>query len=203
MALRRYHRTFPLILATLLASTLALGCSTSPAQQTDRNGIPVGPVSAQRIARQPLSHLFYPGSKPFYRLDAGSPETRGSGPAYAGAILTSSATGAQIYAWYIKTLRNAGWSFITDNGCADIQPSCPQFGHNRHGKREVLFLAIDDPLELPSVIGKKPPPACTVYEVRYQLFPPGGIRIPGRLMFDGGHHCWWTGRSWHKPADVP
>jgi hypothetical protein len=150
-----------------------------------------------------LSSLYYPGSKPFYKLDSGSPDNSGSGPAYAGAILTSSATGAQIYAWYIHKLRSLGWRFITDNGCLDIQPSCPQFSHVGHGTRETFYLAIDNPMLLPSVIGKSPPPACTVYEMAYEVFPPGGTSVPGKLTFSGGSQCWWTGKGWRKPPDLP
>jgi len=182
---------------------LAASCGGPPAVQLDRNGIPVGHVSADWISKQPISHLYYPNSKPFYSLNSGSDESAGSGPAYAGAILTSNATGAQIYAWYVQKLRSMGWTFITDNGCADVQVSCPQFGHDGHGQREVFLLAVDNPLLLPSVIGKRPPPACTVYEMSYEVFPPGGLRVPGPLRFRGGGQCWWTGTSWHKPSDVP
>jgi hypothetical protein len=200
VAIRR-HRTAATIIVTFCLLTACGGSSS--AIRLDRNGLPVGGISAGWVKKQPLSSLYYPGSRPFYMLDSGSSEDSGDGPAYAGAILTSSATGAQIYAWYISKLRSRGWSFLTDDGCLDIQPSCPQFDHAGHGSRETFYLAIDNPMQLPSVIGKRPPPACTVYEIAYEVFPPGGISVPGKLTFNGGNECWWTGKSWHQPADVP
>lgn len=199
MAVRR-HQTDAAILLTCLLTIY--GCS-SPVARLDRNGLPVGSISAAWVQKQPLSILYYPGSRPFYMLASGSPENSDSGPAYAGAILTSSATGAQIYAWYVRKLRTLGWSFATDDGCLDIQPSCPQFGHVGHGTRETFYLAIDNPILLPSVVGKSPPPACTVYEMAYEVFPPGGISVPRKPTFNGGNECWWTGKGWRKPTDVP
>jgi hypothetical protein len=197
MALRRHLRTTALLLTSVL---LLASCSSSSGEG---NGIPSGAISAKVIADSPLSHLHYPGSKPFYLLDAGSGEQSGSAPAYAGAILTSSATGAQIYAWYKQKLKSLGWSFVTDNGCLDTQLSCPQFGHDGHGKREAFFLAIDNPALLRSVIGQTPPPACTVYEMSYEIYPPGGIRVPDQMRWNGGNQCWWTGNGWRKPSDAP
>jgi hypothetical protein len=201
MALRRYHRA-TIVLVTL--GVLAASCaSCSSAVHLDSNGIPVGSISAKWVEESALAHLYFPGSKPFYQLDSGSNESPGSSPAYAGAILTSDATGAQIYSWYIAKLRSLGWGFVTDKGCEDIQPSCPQFGHNGHGQRETLYLAIDDPALLPGVIGKSPPAACTVYEMSYEVFPPGGLRIPAPMRWNGGNQCWWTGTRWQTPSDVP
>jgi hypothetical protein len=197
MAFRWHLRTAALLLTSAL---LLASCSSSG---KDSNGLPNGAISAKAIAKSPLAHLYYPGSKPFYLLDAGSDEQPGSGPAYAGAILTSNATGAQIYAWYRQKLRSLGWSFVTDNGCLDIQPSCPQFGHDGHGQRETFFLAIDSPALLPSVIGRTPPPACTVYEISYEIYPPGGIRVSGRMRWNGGNQCWWTRNGWREPSDAP
>lgn len=134
------------------------------------------------------------------RLGRGAP---GSPPAFAGAILTSSATGAQIYQWYFRKLKSLGWYFVTDNGCSSIQLNCPQFGHTGHGTREVFFLGVDSPQELPTVIGRMPPHACTVYEVSYEIFPSGGVRVPRPgLSFSGGRKCWWTGTQWRKRADM-
>lgn len=198
MALRRYVRA-----AALLVAPAFLLASCSSGAALDHNGIPTGPISGSSIAAQPLSHLYYPGSTPFYMLQSGSSEAQGSAPAYAGAILATSATGAQVYSWYLAKLRSLGWTFVTDKGCVDIQPSCPQFGHDGHGTRETFYLAIDNPALLPSVIGRSAPEACTIFEMSYEIFPPGGIRIPSPIRFDGGHQCWWTGGGWHKPSDVP
>lgn len=165
----------------------------------DRYGLPVGPISATRVEKQPLSHPYYPGSKPFYFLDSGSSDGPGSGPAYAGAILASDATGAQIYSWYIAKLKSMGWSFVTDDGCVDTQVTCPQFHHDGYGIRESFLWAIDRPTFLQFAIPKAPPPACTIYEMSYQLYPPGGVSVPGYLTWNGGDSCWWTGSGWRTP----
>ena len=84
-----------------------------------------------------------------------------------------------------------------------MQLDCPQFGHTGHGIREVFFVGVDSPQELPFVIGRMPPHACTVYEVRYEIFGPGGLRVPRPgLSFSGGYKCWWTGTHWRKRADM-
>lgn len=205
--LHRYDRAAVLVALALIAAACShvVGLSNNAsAVKLNSNGLPVGAVSAQWITKQPLSHLYFPGSKPFYVLDSAGPN-----PAYAGAILTSNATGAQVYSWHIATLKARGWSFITDNGCTNIQPSCPQFGHNRHGQRESFYLAVDNPALLPSVIGKSAPAACTVYEIRYEVFPSGGLRVPAPMQWNGGNQCWWSeSRSgseagWHTPTGTP
>ena len=129
----------------------------------------------------------------------------GDNPAYAGAILASNATGEQIYAWYTKKLKSLGWSFATDNGCADVQITCPQFGHDGHGIRQNVTIAIDDPTELSGpggVINVNPPPACTIYEMSYNIYPPGSLRVPGEWAWNGGTQCWWTKTGWRIPTDV-
>lgn len=198
MVLRRH-----LDAAAVLVASAILLASCGGRTPLDHNGIPTGSISGAWMTSQPLSQLYYPGSTPFYMLQSGSSEAQGAAPAFAGAILATSATGAQVYSWYLSRLRSLGWSFVTDKGCVDIQPSCPQFGHDGHGTRETFYLAIDDPSQLPSVLGRSAPQACTVYEMSYEIFPPGGIRVPSPMRFDGGHQCWWTGRGWQKPSDVP
>ena len=44
--------------------------------------------------------------------------------------------------------------------------------------REAFCLGVDSPQELPTVIGRMPPHACPVYEVSYEIFPAGGVRVP-------------------------
>lgn len=206
MAFLRNHRTYHLTAASLAAVTLftATACSGGAgAVRLDRNGIPIGPISVRWMQRQRLAQLYYPRSRPFYQLGSGSAEKPGTAPAFAGAVLTSGATGAQIYQWYFRKLKALGWHFITDNGCSSVQLDCPQFGHTGHGIRQVFFLGVDSPQELPFVIGRMPPPACTVFEISYEIFPPGGLRVPRPgLSFSGGHKCWWTGTHWRKRADM-
>src|SRR5260370_30235387 len=131
MAFRRNHHTHHLTAALLAAVALltaaACGGGTGTVQ-LDRNGIPVGPISVHWMQRQRLAQLYYPGSKPFYQLGGGSAEKPGSAPAFAGAIVTSRAPGAQIYQVYFRKLNSLGWHFVTDNGCSSVELDCPQFG---------------------------------------------------------------------------
>lgn len=206
MAFRRNHCPHRLIAALLAAAAMlaAAACgSGNGAARLDRNGIPEGAISVHWMLRQSLSSLYYPQSKPIYLLGAGSSENPGSSPAFAGAVLTSTSTGAQIYQWYFHKLKTLGWYFVTDNGCSSVQLDCPQFGHTGHGIREGFVIGVDSPTELPFVIGNMPPPACTVYEMSYEIYPPGGLRVPRPgLTFSGGHKCWWTGTHWRKRADM-
>lgn len=194
--------TTPALAAIILAASAACG-SGSGTRQLDHNGVPVGPISLHWTQAQPLAHLYYPSAKPFYLLGAGSDEKPGSAPAYAGAILTSGATGARIYQWYFRELSRLGWHFVTDNGCSSVQLDCPQFDHTGHGIRESFVIAVDSPAELPFVIGRMPPHACTVYEMSYQVFPPGGTQVRrAGMSFSGGHQCWWTGTGWRSRPDM-
>lgn len=209
MGAHRHHRSPAVLLGllTLLLAPVAVSCTASggtvPTTAAGGGSLPSGAISPKWIGTQSLAHLYYPGSHVFFVLDAGSPETSGSDAAYAGAVLTSSATGAQIYSWYEQQLAKLGWSFVTDNGCVDGQPTCPQFGHRGHGTRETFYLAIDNPTLLTVLIGRTPPAACTVFEIRYEIFPSNGVRVPAPMTWNGGSECWWTGKGWHKPADVP
>ena len=136
----------------------------------------LGPISARQVAKNPLAHLYFPGSKPFFRFNSGSKEGANDGPAGAGTLLTSNATGSQIYAWYTEKLKSLGWTFVTDNGCRDIEASCPQYGHDGHGNREVFYLAVTNPALVVDAFGTSAPAACTVYDMAYEVFPPGGTR---------------------------
>jgi hypothetical protein len=209
MAFRRHHRprVRQLITAVLAGAVLVAAAACGGGGQStvrlDRDGVPIGPISLQWMQAQALSHLYYPGAKPFYLLGAGSDEKPGSAPAFAGAILTSPATGAQIYQWYFRELNKLGWHFVTDNGCSSVQLDCPQFDHTGHGIREGFLIAVDSPTELPQVIGRMPPHACAVYEMSYEIFPPAGTEIPRPgLSFSGGQKCWWTGTTWRNRADM-
>jgi hypothetical protein len=195
MALRRYWHAAAFLLT---CGIVFASCSSPPG--VDRYGIPLGDISAQQVAKNPLAHLYYPGSKPFFMLGTGSTS---DGPAGAGALVASSATGRQIYAWYTKKLASLGWSFVTDRGCLATEPDCPQYGHDHHGNREGFYLAITNPAFLPQMFGARAPPACTVYEMSYEIFPPGGVRSYGPPLWNGGNGCWWNGSRWSVPNDVP
>ena len=166
----------------------------------DNYGMTLGPISAQQVAKNPLAHLYFPGSKPFFRFNSGSKEGANDGPAGAGTLLTSNATGSQIYAWYTQKLKSLGWTFVTDNGCRDIEASCPQYGHDGHGNREVFYLAVTNPALVVDAFGTRAPAACTVYDMAYEVFPPGGTRVYQKhLVWNGGDSCWWTGTKWSVP----
>jgi hypothetical protein len=167
------------VLAAMVLVAIAACGGGSGTVRLDKNGIPIGPISLEWMEGQPLAHLYYPGAKSFYLLGAGSDEKPGCAPAYAGAILTSRSTGAQIYQWYFRELSKLGWHFVTDNGCSSVQLDCPQFDHTGHGISEGFLIAIDSPTELPFVIGHAPPHACTVFEMSFEVFPREALRSPG------------------------
>ncbi len=193
--LRHIHAQACVLTAMLF---LVASCGYS-GPKYDRYGIPLGPISYHYVEKNPLSHLYYPGSKVLYLLSNGSSDGPNSGPAYAGAVLTSNATGEQIYSWYIKKLKSMGWSFASDNGCATTQVTCPQFTLVHGSPRTIFTVAIDRPTLLRYVIPRSPPPACTVYEMSYEIDsgPGSGIRTP--ITWNGGNQCWWTKGGWHTP----
>ena len=202
MASRRYYSAATLLLAACLLSSCSI---SSSATGTDRYGLTLGPISAQQIARDPLAHLAYPGSVPFFHVHQGTNDASLSdGPAASGTYFTSSATGAQIYAWYQAKLTSLGWSFVTDNGCDGADVTCPQYGHDGHGLRQVFYLGVVDPYRLPISTGAHAPSgACTVYEAAYLIFPPGGIRTHRAAVWNGGSACWWTPQGYRVPAGTP
>ncbi len=114
------------------------------------------------------------------------------------------ATGAEIYSWYTKKLASMGWKFGNDGGCPDWAVTCPQYYHAGHGNRELFVIAIDDPTSDPfGIPPSKIPPACTVYDMSYQIFSPGGtsVNIPS-MGWNGGTQCWWTKKGWRFPPDA-
>ncbi|HUC15904.1 MAG TPA: hypothetical protein VMS00_15750 [Acidimicrobiales bacterium] len=202
MAFRRHYYAATLLVA---AACLLSSCST-PAGGTDKNGLPLGPISANQISHSALAHLIYPGSVPFSHIHQGTTDASMSdGPAASGAFYTSSATGAEIYAWYRSKLASLGWTYLTDNGCNTPDVTCPQYGHDGHGNREVFYLGIVDPYRLSVSTGTHAPGgACTVYDASYLIYPPGGIRAPRpQVYWSGSNACWWTPKGYSVPAGTP
>jgi hypothetical protein len=94
-------------------------CGTSAgAQSVDAFGLPVGPpITRAELETHAESHLFYPGSKLVRRVGSNqipNPHDTEPNPAYAGAILTASATPDQLYAFYRKELRPRGFYAVND-----------------------------------------------------------------------------------------
>ncbi len=200
MARLRYIHATALVLAlSVLAGSCASGAFNG---HYDKNGVPNGYLSYSWMNKQPLSHLYYPGSKVVIHVGGGG--NVGANPALAGALLVSNATGAEIYSWYTKKLASMGWKFGNDNGCPDWAVTCPQYYHAGHGHRELFVIAIDDPTSDPfGIPPSKIPPACTVYDMSYQIFSPGGtsVNIPS-MGWNGGTQCWWTKKGWRFPPDA-
>jgi hypothetical protein len=94
-------------------------CGTSAsAHSVDAFGLPIGqPLTRAELAAHSESHLFYPGSKLVRWVGSNqipNPHETEPNPAYAGAILTASATAGQLYAFYEKELRPGGFYAVND-----------------------------------------------------------------------------------------
>jgi hypothetical protein len=104
------------------ASAVGLtACSSGASGTTDRVdgfGLPVGqPITRAELATHAESHLFYPGSTVVRSVGSNQIANPAAGepdPAYAGAILTVSATSDQLYAFYDQQLLAKGYHSVTD-----------------------------------------------------------------------------------------
>ena len=91
----------------------ACGSGTGP-PRVDAFGLPIGqPLTRAELAAHGESHLYYPGSKVVRLVGsnqiANPQEPKEPNPAYAGAILTATATADQLYAFYGQQLRARGF----------------------------------------------------------------------------------------------
>jgi hypothetical protein len=174
-AIRRPSRRLSL-LGLLPLALLLLGGAWWISRHTgyDSAGLPNGPVSYAQITAHPEAHLYYPGSRVFAPF--GGPERnyltidgQKHDPAFAGAVLTSNATPAQIYLWYQLWLLKHGWR---SHGYVGATTWRSWEGYAR-GTREELIVAIDYPDLLGETLGRRLPPARTVYELSYTILPAG------------------------------
>jgi hypothetical protein len=106
------------VVALAACSRGAVGSAGTTAGGVDAFGLPVGqPITRAELAAHAESHLFYPGSTMVRSVGSNQIANPGAGepdPAYAGAILTASATAAQLYAFYEQGLLARGYRSVND-----------------------------------------------------------------------------------------
>ncbi len=165
-----------ILLVLLPLALLLLGSAWWVVRNTgnDSAGLPNGPVSYAQVTAHPEAHLYYPGSRVFSPF--GGPERnyltidgREHDPAFAGAVLTSDATPAQIYLWYQLWLLKHGW---LSHGYVGSTNWKSWEGYAR-GTREEFIVAMDYPNQVGETLGRTVPPARTVYEIRYTILAAG------------------------------
>lgn len=173
MVLRRYGRAAAAICAALIVvGAVALakhGSGNGPGQQLDASGLPMSPVSYDFAKSRPEAELHYPGSTVFRVIGGGEQHFAGSSSssAFAGAILTTSASADEIYAWYDAQLTARNWTpFALGTGGAQKSVK----GYER-GSRERFNVGIDDPKLLGDVLGRPAPTGTTTFEIRYLIAP--------------------------------
>jgi hypothetical protein len=154
------------VLAGAVLTTRAL--TASPA--LDANGLPTGPVSYAFIQARPEASLMYPGSKMFSQFGGGESVEAfvGRQNADIGAVMTTSASQDQIYAWYRTQLGSRGWTFLGPSAVLSTETSSQ--GYNR-GTREVFLVGIIDPTGLRDTLGRGLPPGVIGYEYSYAIEP--------------------------------
>jgi hypothetical protein len=94
------------------------GGGATATDHVDAFGLPIGkPITRAELATHAESHLFYPGSTVVRSVGSNQIANPAAGepdPAYAGAILTASATADQLYAFYQQQLLARGYHSVTD-----------------------------------------------------------------------------------------
>ncbi len=135
----------------------------------DTNGLPTSPVSFESVSSRPPAHLIYPGAQTLRAIGAGESRYPAEGvtnSAFAGAVLVTQDSPAQVYAWYNDRLAADGWKTYQLAALLSTQISAK--GYQR-GTREFFVVAIDDPHQLSAVISNKVPAGATLLEFRYTI----------------------------------
>lgn len=174
----RVGRVAAPLLAFLALSVALTGCALplgivgggthTPAR--DAAGLPTGPVSYAEVNRHVEAHLAYPGSRPVARFGAGEyhhPLSGHDDAAFAGGILATVATPAQVYHWYERWTAAHGWRPYAVSTLS-TQRSAQGF---ERGRREFFIVAIDNPHLLSETIGRPIPRARTIDEISYSILP--------------------------------
>lgn len=155
----------------VLGATLAAGCGGGGTAGTDASGLPTGFITWQFVKSRPEGTLVYPGATKL--RDVGwNTNQAGSPSAEYGGIYTTSATPAEIYAWYGRWLDAHGWALYRDQPKGGATVWLSNRDYQRNG-REVFTVAIDNPRVLGRVLGAALPAGGTVFEYRYDIYPPG------------------------------
>ena len=142
---------------------------SSSGLRTDADGLPLGPLSYQFVNSRQPAHLVYPNAKTLRVIGHGESHYPADGvtnSATAGAILATSDSPEQIYAWYDEHLKTDGWKTYQLAALLSTQRSAR--GYQRR-TREFFVVAIDDPRQLGAAIGSQMPAGGTLFEYTYTI----------------------------------
>ncbi len=144
-----------------------LGSSSGP--RTDADGLPLGAVSYQFVNSRPPAHLIYPNTKVLRVIghdESRYPAEGVTNSAFAGAILVTTDSPDQIYAWYQHHIAAYGWKTYRLAALLSTQRSAR--GYQR-GSREIFVVAIDDPRQWGAAVGSQMPAGGTLFEYTYTI----------------------------------
>ena len=143
----------------------------------DQYGIPSAPVSYEFVSSKPEAKLFYPNGKIYAPFGSGQeslwPEGTGYGVAFAGAVMVTTDSPEQIYAWYRDWLLSHGWQYSDyQPGHGGSQSSLQDYvknGQKWDSSRESFYIAINNPKLIIGAVGngKQIPANTTVFEFDY------------------------------------
>ncbi len=143
--------------------------TSSAGQRLDRESLPLDPVSYQFVNSRSPAHLVYPNAQTLRVIGHGESRYPAEGvtnSAFAGAILVTQDSPAQVYAWYQAQLHADHWKPFQLAALLSTQLSAQ--GYQR-GARENFVVAIVDPKQLSGVIGKQLPSGGTLFEYSYSI----------------------------------
>ena len=131
----------------------------------DQDGLPTRLVGYEFLSSQPESKLYYPGA--IIQSPLVIPQKDKDSVAFIGAVLTSNDSPKKIYNWYHDWLTHHGWHEDENMvaGLAATQVSIKSY--TRLNKREVFYVAMDDPKQLGWTLGRQIPKNVTIFEFRY------------------------------------
>ncbi len=144
---------------------------SSGSGSADSSGLPTGFITWEFVKSRPEGRLVYPGAAKLHGI-AWNTNQAGSPSAAYGGVYVTDATPAEIYAWYGRWLDSCGWALYANRakGGATVWLSNKNYVRN---EREVFTVAIDNPRRLTQVLGRPIPGSETVFEYRYDIYPPG------------------------------
>jgi hypothetical protein len=130
-----------IVAAIVAAVHFAAGATDA---RSDRFGLPVNkPITRAELGRHAEARLDYPGSRVVKVIGSDEIAKRNDDPdpAYAGAILVTTASPAQLYAWYAQWLTARGYQQVTYYRMSD-QPSGVAWRAPR-GREQVQIAVFD------------------------------------------------------------
>lgn|GEM_PF-3446180 len=124
------------------------GCASRTGARFDSMGLPTNkPITQLELSARSEAQLRYPGSELVKIVGSDEIATRDNepDPAYAGAILTTTATATQLYAWYAHWLTARGYRQVTYYRMSDQTSGV---AWRARGGREQVQIGIFDAAEL-------------------------------------------------------